>query len=42
MATPRKIRDIGKLRIDVENPEKFRGFYRVITGYGKYRMVRAE
>ncbi len=42
VATPRKLREIRELRVDVENPEKLRGYYKVLTGYGKYRMVRAK
>ncbi len=40
VATPRKMRDIKSLRVDVPEPEKLKGYYRVLVGYGKYRMVR--
>ena len=42
VATPLKIMNIDKLRMDLENCENLRGYYRVLIGYGKYRMVKME
>ncbi len=42
IATPTKLRELKKLRIDLENGEKLRGYYKVITGYGKYKMMKVE
>ncbi|OYT58429.1 ATP-NAD kinase [Euryarchaeota archaeon ex4484_178] len=42
IATPRKIRDLKKLRIDLENGEKLKGYYKVLIGYGRYKIMRGE
>lgn len=42
IATPKKMRDLKKLRIDMENKSKFTGYYKVLVGYGKYKLVRVE
>jgi len=42
LATPRKIRELKKLRIDLENAQKFRGYYKVLVGYGKYKLMKVE
>ena len=42
VATPRKVRELKKLRIDLENAQKFRGYYKVLVGYGKYKLMRVE
>ncbi len=42
VATPRKTRELKKLRIDLENAQKFRGYYKVLVGYGKYKLMRVE
>ncbi len=42
VATPRKIRELKKLRIDLENAQKFRGYYKVLVGYGKYKLMKVE
>ncbi len=42
VATSRKIRELKKLRIDLENAQKFRGYYKVLVGYGKYKLMKVE
>jgi len=42
VATPRKIRDLKTLRIDLEDGEGLRGYYRVVTGYGRYKIMKVE
>lgn len=42
VATPLKLHHISKLRMDLENCENLRGYYRVLIGYGKYRMMKME
>jgi len=42
VATPLKIHNIKKLRMDLENCENLRGYYKVLMGYGKYRIVKME
>ena len=40
VATPLKVSRIKYLRADVENLEHLRGYYRVLIGYGKYKMMK--
>jgi len=40
VATPLKLSNIKYLRADVENLEHLRGYYRVLIGYGKYKMMK--
>jgi len=42
IATPRKLRDLKKLRIDLENCENLKGYYKVLTGYGRYKIMKVE
>ncbi|MEB3780753.1 MAG: ATP-NAD kinase family protein [Desulfurococcales archaeon] len=45
VSSPLKLRRLKVLRVDTGDPgvdEKFRGYVRVITGYGRYSMVRVE
>ncbi len=42
VATPTKIRDIDKLRFDLENCEFLRGYYKVLVGYGRYKVLKME
>jgi len=42
VATPLKLRNLKKLRMDLENCENLRGYYRVLMGYGKYRVIKME
>ena len=42
IATPRKLRELEKLRIDIENGERLKGYYKVLTGYGRYKMMKVE
>ncbi len=42
VATPLKISQISKLRMDLDNCENLRGYYKVLMGYGKYRVMKME
>ena len=42
IATPRKIGEIKKLRIDIENGEDLKGYYKVLIGYGRYKIMKVE
>ncbi len=42
IATPTKLQGLEKLRIDVEGGDFLKGYYKVIYGYGRYRVMRAE
>ncbi|NPA74564.1 MAG: ATP-NAD kinase family protein [Euryarchaeota archaeon] len=42
VATPTKLKDITKLRVDIENAQMLKGYYRVLVGYGKYKMMKME
>ncbi len=42
IATPRKLQDLEKLRIDVEGKELLQGYYKVLYGYGRYKVMKAE
>ncbi len=42
IATPRKIRELKKLRIDLEGAEEFKGYYKVLVQYGKYKLMKVE
>ena len=42
VATPSKIRDIDKLRFDLDNCEFLKGYYKVLVGYGRYKVLKME
>ncbi len=42
IATPTKLKGIKKLRIDMENAEFMRGYYYVLHGYGRYKLMKME
>ncbi len=42
VATPLKLSSIHKLKIDIDGGEFLRGYYRVLVGYGKYKMMKLE
>ena len=42
VATPAKIRDIDKLRFDLEDCEFIKGYYKVLVGYGRYKVLKME
>ncbi len=42
IATPTKMKDLKRLRMDLENKSKFTGYYKVLVGYGKYKLVKVE
>ena len=42
VATPTKIRNLDKLRFDVNNCEFLKGYYKVLVGYGRYKVLKME
>ncbi len=42
VATPKKMSEIKKLRMDLDDCEFLKGYYKVLVGYGKYKMVKME
>ncbi len=42
VATPAKIKDLDKLRFDLDNCEFLRGYYKVLIGYGRYKVLKME
>lgn len=42
VATPSKIRDIDKLRFDLDNCEFLKGYHKVLVGYGRYKVLKME
>ncbi len=42
IATPTKLTGIKKLRIDIENGDFMRGYYRILQGYGRYKLMKME
>ena len=42
VATPTKIRDIEKLRFDLNNCEFLKGYHKVLVGYGRYKVLKME
>jgi len=42
IATPRKLGELKKLRIDMENGDFLKGYYKVLYSYGRYKLMKAE
>ena len=42
VATPTKLRDLKKLRIDLDNCNHLRGYYKILCGYGRYKLMKIE
>ncbi len=42
VATPRKLSEISTLKMDLDDCEFLKGYYKVLMGYGKYRVIKLE
>ena len=42
VATPTKLQGIEKLFVDVEGGDFLKGYYRVLVGYGRYKIMKVE
>ena len=42
VATPTKLRDLKKLRIDLDNCNFLKGYHKVLCGYGRYKLMKIE